>query len=207
MVGMISLGCAKNLVDAEIMLGASEIAPMVSWGTSPEQSIAVDGTVPQGPARAHDYIDLAAGTRLEGTPIDVAFIGSCTNSRLSDLRRAAALVKGRHIAPGIKTALVVPGSSAVKRAAEAEGLDDVFRAGVVLFLESFQPAKRQQRFDHRHLLGAADEASVSHIDSIDLAGDVTLDQLVRDGRALSPAAAQLRPGYALGHASDHALQA
>ena len=112
--------------DREIEIDADTIAPMVSWGTSPEHSMPIGGNVPQGPERAHAYIGLEAGHQLLGTPIDVAFIGSCTNARLSDLRRAAALVKGRHIAPSIRKALVVPGSSAVKRAAEAEGLDAVF---------------------------------------------------------------------------------
>ena len=112
--------------DHEIALDAGEIAPMVSWGTSPEQSIPVDGTVPQGPQRAHDYIGLAAGQRLAGTAIDAAFIGSCTNSRISDLRRAAAIVRGKRISPAIGKALVVPGSSDVRRQAEAEGLDKVF---------------------------------------------------------------------------------
>ncbi|MFN4112512.1 MAG: 3-isopropylmalate dehydratase large subunit [Sphingomonadaceae bacterium] len=112
--------------DVDIIIDAGSIAPMVSWGTSPEHAIPVDGAVPQGPDRAHEYIGLPSGQRLEGTPINAAFIGSCTNSRLSDLRRAAAIVKGRRIASGIRKALVVPGSMAVKRAAEAEGLDKVF---------------------------------------------------------------------------------
>ena len=112
--------------DREIVINASTIAPMVTWGTSPEHSVGIDGTVPQGPARAHEYIGLSAGAPILGTPIDAAFLGSCTNSRLSDLRRAAALIKGRRISPAIRKALVVPGSSAVKRAAEAEGLDKVF---------------------------------------------------------------------------------
>ena len=112
--------------DREIAFDAAKISPMVSWGTSPEQSIAIDAPIPQGPAPAHEYIGLAAGQYMLGTPIDAAFIGSCTNSRLSDLRRAAALVRGKHVAPGISKALVVPGSSAVKRAAEAEGLDKIF---------------------------------------------------------------------------------
>ncbi len=112
--------------DREIEIDAATIAPMVSWGTSPEHSMAVTGTVPEGPDRAHAYIGLEAGQALLGTPIDAAFIGSCTNARLSDLRRAADLLRGRHIAPSIRKALVVPGSSAVKRAAEAEGLDKVF---------------------------------------------------------------------------------
>jgi 3-isopropylmalate/(R)-2-methylmalate dehydratase large subunit len=112
----------------EITIDAGTLAPMVSWGTSPEQTIPVTGTVPQGPARAHDYIGLAAGVPLAGTPVDAAFIGSCTNSRIADLRRAAALLKGRRIAPSIRKALVVPGSLAVKRQAEAEGLDKLFEA-------------------------------------------------------------------------------
>jgi 3-isopropylmalate/(R)-2-methylmalate dehydratase large subunit len=111
--------------DREIAVDAASVRPMVSWGTSPEHSIAIDETLPQGPARAHDYIGLPPGARIAGTPIDAAFIGSCTNARLSDLRRAAAVLRGRHVAPGVK-ALVVPGSQAVKRAAEAEGLDRVF---------------------------------------------------------------------------------
>ncbi len=114
--------------DREIAIDARTIAPMVSWGTSPEQAIPVTGTVPQGPERAHDYIGLKAGAPLAGTAVDAAFIGSCTNSRISDLRRAAALLKGRRIAPGIRKALVVPGSLAVKRQAEAEGLDAIFEA-------------------------------------------------------------------------------
>lgn len=114
--------------DSEIMIDASAITPMVSWGTSPEHTIPVTAAVPQGPERAHDYIGLAPGAMLAGTPIDAAFIGSCTNSRISDLRRAAALLKGRRIAPSIRKALVVPGSLAVKRQAEAEGLDKLFEA-------------------------------------------------------------------------------
>lgn len=114
--------------DCEIVIDAATIAPMVSWGTSPEHSMAVTGTVPKGPDRAHAYIGLEAGQALLGTPIDAAFIGSCTNARLSDLRRAAELLRGKHIAPSVRKALVVPGSSAVKRAAEAEGLDKVFTA-------------------------------------------------------------------------------
>jgi 3-isopropylmalate/(R)-2-methylmalate dehydratase large subunit len=119
---------AGAVFDAEIVIDAGSLAPMVSWGTSPQDTIPVTARVPQGPARAHDYIGLAAGARLAGTPLDAAFIGSCTNARLSDLRRAAAILKGRRIAPSIKKALVVPGSMAVRRQAEAEGLDKVFTA-------------------------------------------------------------------------------
>ncbi|MHA7819838.1 MAG: 3-isopropylmalate dehydratase large subunit [Erythrobacter sp.] len=112
--------------DREVVIDAATIAPMVSWGTSPEHSVAIDQPVPQGPQRAHAYIGLEPGAALKGTAIDAAFIGSCTNSRLSDLRRAAAILKGRRIAPSIRKALAVPGSMNVKRAAEAEGLDRIF---------------------------------------------------------------------------------
>ncbi len=114
--------------DREITIEAAAIAPMVSWGTSPEQAIAVTGTVPAGPERVHKYTGLVAGEKLAGTPVDVAFIGSCTNARLSDLRRAAAILKGRRISPAIRKAMVVPGSMDVKRHAEAEGLDKIFEA-------------------------------------------------------------------------------
>jgi 3-isopropylmalate/(R)-2-methylmalate dehydratase large subunit len=120
----------------EIHMDAAAIAPMVSWGTSPAQSIAIDANVPvDADTRALDYIGLAAGQPIAGTPIDAAFIGSCTNARLSDLRRVAAIVAGKTVAPGVH-ALVVPGSSAVKRAAEAEGLDQIFTAAGFEWRES-----------------------------------------------------------------------
>lgn len=112
--------------DREIQIDASTLAPMVSWGTSPEHAVPIDGKVPvAAPSRPLEYIGLDAGVAIKGTSIDAAFIGSCTNSRLSDLRLAAAILKGRRIAPGIH-AICVPGSSRVKREAEAEGLDRVF---------------------------------------------------------------------------------
>ena len=112
--------------DADIAIDASTIEPMISWGTSPEHSIGVSGHIPVNPPeRALAYMGLEAGQALAGLPIDAAFIGSCTNGRLSDLRRSAALLRGRHVAPGVK-ALVVPGSMSVRRAAEAEGLDRIF---------------------------------------------------------------------------------
>lgn len=115
------------MFDCEIRIDASALRPMVSWGTSPGQTIAIDAVIPaDAEPRALAYIGLAAGQPIAGTPVDAAFIGSCTNARLSDLRRAAAIVAGKRIAPSIAMALVVPGSSAVKRAAEAEGLDRIF---------------------------------------------------------------------------------
>jgi 3-isopropylmalate/(R)-2-methylmalate dehydratase large subunit len=123
--------------DAEITVDAGEVAPMVTWGTSPQQGAPLGARVPAFEAvaardgheaydRALAYMGLEAGAALEGLPIDAAFIGSCTNSRLSDLRRAAAILRGRRVAPGVK-AIVVPGSTGVKRQAEAEGLDRLFR--------------------------------------------------------------------------------
>ena len=163
--------------DADIAIDASSIAPMVTWGTSPEQAIGVDDAVPQGPVRAHEYIGLAAGQQIKGVPIDAAFLGSCTNSRLSDLRRAAALLKGRRIAPSIRKALVVPGSSAVKRAAEAEGLHHLFEAAGFEWRESgcslcfyaggegFDPGSRTISSTNRNFEGRQGPSIRTHIAS------------------------------------------
>jgi 3-isopropylmalate/(R)-2-methylmalate dehydratase large subunit len=125
--------------DVELRFDAAEVAPQVTWGTSPDQVVAIDGRIPQldelpgpddGPARssaerALRYTKLQAGAAIEGTPVQHVFIGSCTNGRIEDLRAAAGIVRGRHVAAGVR-AMVVPGSGAVKAAAEAEGLDRVF---------------------------------------------------------------------------------
>jgi 3-isopropylmalate/(R)-2-methylmalate dehydratase large subunit len=124
--------------ECSIAINADEIAPMVTWGTSPEAVTTISGAVPDpggesDPARRAQiermlaYMGLAPGQRLAGTPIDAAFIGSCTNSRIEDLRAAAAIARGHRVAAGVR-ALVVPGSAAVKRQAEAEGLDRIFTA-------------------------------------------------------------------------------
>jgi 3-isopropylmalate/(R)-2-methylmalate dehydratase large subunit len=116
--------------DRVIRIDAGGLAPMVTWGTTPAQAVAVDRPVPAPGAdadrRALDYMQVAAGRPLAGHKVDVVFIGSCTNSRLSDLRAAAKVLAGRRVAAGVR-ALVVPGSQEVKRAAEAEGLDRIFR--------------------------------------------------------------------------------
>jgi 3-isopropylmalate/(R)-2-methylmalate dehydratase large subunit len=109
--------------DAEVSLDASTLEPMVTWGTSPEHAAPISGAVPGGPKRALEYMGLAPGTRLEGLPVDRVFIGSCTNSRIEDLRAAAAALRGRKAKV---PAMVVPGSGLVKKQAEAEGLDRVF---------------------------------------------------------------------------------
>ena len=114
----------------EVRIDASAIRPRVTWGTSPDQGVAIDDAVPQ-PAdaddkKALDYMGLVAGVRMMDLAVDAAFIGSCTNSRLGDLRAAARILRHRRVAPGV-AAVCVPGSTPVKRQAEAEGLHHVFR--------------------------------------------------------------------------------
>ena len=123
--------------DRTIDLDVSTIAPQVTWGTSPGMVCAIDGRVPdpreaptqadaRSAERALEYMGLSAGTQVSDIPVDVVFIGSCTNSRIEDLREAAKVVAGHRVARSVH-ALVVPGSRRVKRQAEAEGLDEVFR--------------------------------------------------------------------------------
>lgn len=123
--------------DAVFLIKADEIAPLVSWGTSPDQSVPIDGHVPDARdtttpnakaalERALSYMGLEQGQPVRGIPIDKAFIGSCTNSRIEDLRAAAKVLKGRHVAKRVE-AIVVPGSMLTKLQAEAEGLDQIFR--------------------------------------------------------------------------------
>lgn len=112
--------------DREVEIDVSGLAPQVTWGTSPEDAIAVDARIPDAKREALEYMGLEPGRPIAGTPIDRVFIGSCTNSRLSDLRAAAEIARGRKVAPKVE-AWVVPGSMAVKRAAEAEGLHELFR--------------------------------------------------------------------------------
>ncbi len=125
--------------DAVIEMDASRIVPQVTWGTSPEMVTGIDGTVPapedfsdlvkaEGVARALQYMGLTPRMRIDQIPIDKVFIGSCTNSRIEDLRAAAAVARGRRIAANVKLALVVPGSGLIKEQAEAEGLDKIFTA-------------------------------------------------------------------------------
>ncbi len=124
--------------DREVSLRAEEIKPQVSWGTSPEMVVPVDDAVPdperekdatkrEGMERALQYMGLKPRTRITDIRLDKIFIGSCTNSRIEDLRIAAAVVKGRRVAPNIKLAMVVPGSGLVKAQAEREGLDRIFK--------------------------------------------------------------------------------
>jgi 3-isopropylmalate/(R)-2-methylmalate dehydratase large subunit len=124
--------------DTVVTLDAAAIAPQVTWGTSPEMVVAIDGRVPdpdrekdatrrEGMARALVYMGLEPNTPMADIAIDKVFIGSCTNSRIEDLRAAAAVARGRRVASSVRLALVVPGSGLVKAQAEREGLDRVFR--------------------------------------------------------------------------------
>ncbi len=124
--------------DKEVVVDAAALRPQVTWGTSPEMVVPVDGAVPD-PAQERDpvkragmeqalaYMDLAPGTPIRAIALDKVFIGSCTNSRIEDLRAAAAVARGRRVAPNIKLAMVVPGSGLVKSQAEQEGLDQIFK--------------------------------------------------------------------------------
>ena len=124
--------------DREVVLNGADITPQVTWGTSPEMVVAVDSTVPdpdkekdatrrEGMERALVYMGLKPLTPIQDILLDKVFIGSCTNSRIEDLRAAAAVAKGKHVAPTIKVAMVVPGSGLVKAQAEKEGLDRIFK--------------------------------------------------------------------------------
>ena len=125
---------ADATYDAEIALNVDNLRPMVSWGTNPGEAVPVDGAVPAGANDASlRYMDLSPGTALRSLALDQAFIGSCTNSRLSDLRAAADVLRGRTVS--IPT-IVTPGSQAVKRAAEREGLHDVFQDAGALWTHS-----------------------------------------------------------------------
>ncbi len=124
--------------DRVVDVDVSSLRPQVTWGTSPEMVVAVDGRVPdpdnerdptrrEGMARALQYMGLTPNTLIAEIAIDKVFIGSCTNSRIEDLRAAAEVARGRHVAPNVRLAMVVPGSGLVKAQAEREGLDRVFR--------------------------------------------------------------------------------
>lgn len=167
----------------EISLDASKIRPRVTWGTSPEHGVAIHDSVPE-PANADaqnalDYMGLKPGVRIRDLAIDAAFIGSCTNSRLSDLRSAASILRNRRVAPGV-AAVCVPGSTGVKRAAEAQGIDRVFRDAGFEWRESgcsmcfyaggetFGPGKRVITSTNRNFEGRQGPGVRSHLASPEL---------------------------------------
>lgn len=180
--------------DAEHVIDVAALSPVVSWGTSPQASIGVTEVVPANADRTMlEYMALEPGHPIAGLAIDGAFIGSCTNARLSDLRQAARLLEGRHIAPGIK-AICVPGSTATKHAAEAEGLDRVFtgagfewrNSGCALCFyaggEGFAPGERVISSTNRNFQGRQGPRVRTHIASPETVAASALAGAIADPR-------------------------
>jgi 3-isopropylmalate/(R)-2-methylmalate dehydratase large subunit len=177
--------------DKEMTLDGSGLEPMVTWGTSPEHAVPVSGAVPDSPQRSLQYMGLAPGTPLEGLKIDRVFIGSCTNSRIEDLRAAAAVARrGKATVP----AIVVPGSGLVKRQAEAEGLDRVFRdagfewrhAGCSMCVgingETGRPGERIASTSNRNFEGRQGQGVRTHLMSPAMAAAAALAGCITDVR-------------------------
>jgi 3-isopropylmalate/(R)-2-methylmalate dehydratase large subunit len=172
--------------DKVVSLNAEDIKPQVTWGTSPEMVIDIDGTIPdpdkesdtikaESIKNALNYINLEANTAINTVAIDKVFIGSCTNSRIEDLRVAAEVTKGKHIAKNIKLALVVPGSGLIKKQAENEGLDKIFtdagfewrEAGCSMCLamnaDKLEPGERCASTSNRNFEGRQGQGSFTHL--------------------------------------------
>ncbi|MDP6788413.1 MAG: 3-isopropylmalate dehydratase large subunit [Rhodospirillales bacterium] len=192
--------------DNEVTLKAGDIVPLVTWGTSPEDVVAVTGRVPD-PAREADderrraiermldYMGLAAGTPLEEVAVDMVFIGSCTNGRIEDLRAAAAVAKGRRVAEGVG-ALVVPGSGLIKEQAEEEGLDRIFteagfewrEAGCSMCLamnaDKLKPGERCASTSNRNFEGRQGPGGRTHLMSPAMAAAAAVAGHLADVRKL-----------------------
>jgi 3-isopropylmalate/(R)-2-methylmalate dehydratase large subunit len=192
--------------DKEVAVNVSKIIPQVTWGISPEHVIGVDGRIPDpgeiaDPAKraaietALDYMGLKAGAPIMGTPVDWVFIGSCTNSRLSDLRAAAAVARGRKVAPGVR-AWVVPGSETVKRDAVAEGLDKLFieagfewrEPGCSMCLaangETVAPGQRSVSTSNRNFIGRQGPRARTHLASPATAAAAAISGAIADVRTM-----------------------
>lgn len=193
--------------DRVVRITAASIKPQVTWGTSPEQVVPVDARVPDpaaepdpvkagGMRRALEYMGLEPGTPITEIRPDKVFIGSCTNSRIEDLRAAAAVVKGRKVAPGIKLALVVPGSGLVKAQAESEGLDQVFlEAGfewrepgcsmcLAMNADRLEPGERCASTSNRNFEGRQGQGGRTHLVSPAMAAAAAVAGHFVDVRAL-----------------------
>ncbi len=178
--------------DAVVELKAEDIQPQVTWGTSPEMVVGVDGKVPSLDLaknevqrsdweRAYAYMGLTPNTPIDEINIDKVFIGSCTNSRIEDLRAAAAVAKGKHIAPNVKLALVVPGSGLVKAQAELEGLDKIFIAAgfewrepgcsmcLAMNADRLEPGERCASTSNRNFEGRQGQGGRTHLVSPEMA--------------------------------------
>jgi 3-isopropylmalate/(R)-2-methylmalate dehydratase large subunit len=197
---------ANAVFDKEITIDVTKIKPQVTWGVSPEHVIGVDGNIPDpkavdDPARraaletALDYMGLKAGAPIAGTPVDWVFIGSCTNSRLSDLRAAAEVARGRKVAPGVR-AWVVPGSETVKRDAVAEGLDKLFieagfewrEPGCSMCLaangEVVAPGQRSVSTSNRNFIGRQGPRARTHLASPASAAAAAIAGAIADVRTM-----------------------
>ncbi|RYM05016.1 3-isopropylmalate dehydratase large subunit [Sporolactobacillus sp. THM7-7] len=194
--------------DRTIEIDANEIEPQVTWGTNPSMGASINDTVPDPDAfdseekresvrKALDYMDLKPGTPIRDIPIDVVFIGSCTNSRLSDLRKAADVVRGRHVRDGVR-ALVVPGSQQIKKKAEEAGLDKVFtdagfewrQSGCSMCLamnDDVVPAgKRCASTSNRNFEGRQGAGSRTHLVSPAMAAAAAINGRFIDVREMAP---------------------
>src|SRR3954451_15412233 len=170
--------------DKEVVIDAADLRPHVSWGTNPSQVVTIDGSVPEpkteSDERALTYMGLAAGTAIREIPVDTVFIGSCTNSRIEDLRAAAAVVDGHKVKQGMR-AMVVPGSMKVKAQAEEEGLDRVFtgagfewrEAGCSMCLamnpDKLSPGERCASTSNRNFEGRQGRGGRTHLVSPEVA--------------------------------------
>ncbi|MCX7373443.1 MAG: 3-isopropylmalate dehydratase large subunit [Alphaproteobacteria bacterium] len=190
--------------DKEVVLDAAEIAPQVTWGTSPEDVLPITGVVPDPAAAADEarraqlqrmveYMGLTPGQKLTELTVDVVFIGSCTNSRIEDIRAAAAIVKGRRVANGVR-AMVVPGSGLVKKQAEAEGLDQVLvaagfewrEAGCSMCLgmnpDKLKPGQRSASTSNRNFEGRQGPGGRTHLCSPAMAAAAAIKGHLADVR-------------------------
>jgi 3-isopropylmalate/(R)-2-methylmalate dehydratase large subunit len=197
---------AGAVFDREVTIDVNKIIPQITWGISPEHVVGVDGHVPvpadiADPARrtaietAIDYMGLKPGAPIVGTPVDWVFIGSCTNSRMSDLRAAAAIVRGRKVAPGVR-AWVVPGSETVKREAIAEGLDKLFmeagfewrEPGCSMCLaangEVVAPGQRSVSTSNRNFIGRQGPQARTHLASPAMAAAAAISGAIADVRTM-----------------------
>ena len=192
--------------DAEIHLNAADVAPQVTWGTSPQDVLPITGNVPsledfpegqrETVARSLDYMGLTPGTPLSEVPVDKVFIGSCTNGRIEDLRAVAATVKGHHVSPTIKLAMIVPGSGLVKEQAEREGLDKIFTAAGFEWREAgcsmclamnndrLSPGERCASTSNRNFEGRQGRGGRTHLMSPAMAAAAAITGTLTDVRKL-----------------------
>ncbi len=196
--------------DRSVVIDAADVEPTVSWGTSPEDVLPIGGVVPDpasfaDPAKQEaarkslDYMGLTPGQRLADVAVENIFIGSCTNSRIEDLRAAAAVARGRHKADGVKWAIVVPGSGLVKRQAEAEGLDRIFTeagfewrepgcsACLAMNPDKVPPGERCASTSNRNFVGRQGPGARTHLMSPAMAAAAAITGRLTDIRELMDA--------------------